>query len=114
MKIYFLSARPCALTLNDTYFGITDTFERFAEISLKDRTFVRFAPEGALPIGFFLTENIKNFLYHCKKKKKTLFRKIHPLKVQGAVFRDWSFSAQTPFYLIPIQETFFTEKILPK
>ena len=59
MKIYFLSARPCALTLNDTYFGITDTFERFAEISLKDRTFVRFAPEGALPIGFFLTENIR-------------------------------------------------------
>lgn len=59
MKIYFLSARPCALTLNDTYFGITDTFERFAEISLKDRTFVRFAPEGALSIGFFLTENIR-------------------------------------------------------
>ncbi len=59
MKIYFLSSRPCALTLNDAYFGVTDGFERFAEVSLKDKLFVRFAPENALPVSFFLTENIR-------------------------------------------------------
>ncbi|MBQ8322838.1 MAG: hypothetical protein IJX91_02610 [Clostridia bacterium] len=59
MKIYFLSSRPCALTLNGAYFGVTDGFERFAEISLKDNLFVRFAPENALPVSFFLTENIR-------------------------------------------------------
>lgn len=59
MKVYFLSSQPCALTINDAYFGLTDRFERFADISLKDRVFVRFTPEGALPISFFLTENIR-------------------------------------------------------
>ena len=59
MKIYFLSSTPCALSFNGAYFGITDRFERFAEVSLQDRLFVRFTPENALPIGFFLTENIR-------------------------------------------------------
>ena len=59
MKIYFLSSRPCALTLNDAYFGLTDRFERFAEISLKDNVFVRFSPENAQPIGFFLNESVR-------------------------------------------------------
>lgn len=59
MKIYFLSSQPCILTVNDAYFGLVDGFERFAELSLKDRLFLRFTPEGALPIGFFLTENIR-------------------------------------------------------
>lgn len=59
MKTYFLSSRPCALTLNGVYFGIADGFERFVEISPKDRIFVQFNPENALPIGFFLTENIR-------------------------------------------------------
>lgn len=59
MKIYFLSSMPCALSVNDAYLGVTDRFERYAEISLKDRVFVRFTPEGALPIGFFLTEEIR-------------------------------------------------------
>ncbi len=58
MKIYFLSSRPCALTLNDAYFGLTDRFERFSEISLKDNVFVRFTPENAQPIGFFLNESV--------------------------------------------------------
>lgn len=59
MKVYFLSSRPCALTLNDAYFGLTDRFERFAEISLKDNVFVRFTPENAQPIGFFLNESVR-------------------------------------------------------
>ncbi len=59
MKIYFLSSRPCALTINDAYFGLTDRFERFAEISLKDNVFVRFTPENAQAIGFFLNESLR-------------------------------------------------------
>ena len=59
MKVYFLSSRPCALTLNDAYFGLTDRFERFAEISLKDNVFVRFSPENAQPISFFLNETVR-------------------------------------------------------
>ena len=59
MKIYFLSSRTCALTLNGAFFGITNDFERFAEISLKDNFFVCFSPENATPVSFFLTENIR-------------------------------------------------------
>ena len=59
MKVYFLSSRPCALTLNGAYFGTTDLFERFAEISLKEGIFVCFTPENAQPVSFFLTENIR-------------------------------------------------------
>ena len=59
MKMYFLSSRPCILTVNDAYFGICDNFERFAEVVLTDRLFIRFIPENAQPIGFFLTEDIR-------------------------------------------------------
>lgn len=58
MKIYFLSSLPCALTLNGAYFGITDTFERYAEIALTDRVYAQFSPEGSAPIGFFITESL--------------------------------------------------------
>ena len=58
MKIYFLSSTPCMLTLNGTFFGTTDKFERFADICLTDRIFVKFTPEGGLPIGFFATETL--------------------------------------------------------
>ncbi len=58
MKIYFLSAQPCALRLNSVFFGITDTFERSIEVNLVDRVYIEFSPEGALPVGFFLTEQI--------------------------------------------------------
>ncbi|MBE5747879.1 MAG: hypothetical protein E7352_06890 [Clostridiales bacterium] len=59
MKIYFLSAIPCALRLGGVFFGMTDRFERYAEISLKDNVFVEFLPENALPVTFFLTDNIR-------------------------------------------------------
>ncbi len=58
MKVYFLSSTPCALTLNGMFYGVTDSFERFAEINLADRIFVQFTPEGAHPLGFFITEEI--------------------------------------------------------
>ena len=49
---------PSALTLNGVFFGVTDKFQRFAEIHLADRIFAQFSPEGALPIGFFITESL--------------------------------------------------------
>lgn len=58
MKIYFLSSTPCALTLNGVFFGITDSFERSAELPLSDKLYARFSPEGALPLGFFITEKL--------------------------------------------------------
>lgn len=59
MKIYFLSATPCALSVNGCYFGLCDTFERFAELSLKDENYILFQPQGAGAVGFFLTEQIR-------------------------------------------------------
>ena len=59
MKVYFLSSMPCALSINETFFGTTDDFERFANLALRDNLFIRFAPENALPITFFLTEQIR-------------------------------------------------------
>ena len=58
MKIYFLSAEPCALTLNELYFGITDRFERSLDVTLSDCIYAKFSPAGKLPIGFFITEKI--------------------------------------------------------
>ncbi|MBQ8885981.1 MAG: hypothetical protein IJY62_06410 [Clostridia bacterium] len=59
MKIYFLSSIPCALTLGGAYFGTVNGFERFIELSPKDSLFALFTPEGALPVGFFITENLR-------------------------------------------------------
>ena len=59
MKIYFLSSRPCALMLGGVFFGMINRFERFAEIEPKDNVFAEFIPEGALPVGFFVTEKLR-------------------------------------------------------
>lgn len=58
MKIYFLSDRTCALRLGGLYFGSVDSFERFAQIDLSDNIFAEFIPENALPISFFITDEI--------------------------------------------------------
>lgn len=59
MKTYFLSSQPCALTLNGAYFGITDKFGRFAELSLKDNVLAQFTPQDALPLSCFLSEQLR-------------------------------------------------------
>jgi hypothetical protein len=59
MKVYFLSETPCALFIDDEYLGVSNSFPKYADISLKDGLFIRFMPENALPICFFLTENIR-------------------------------------------------------
>ena len=58
MKIYFLSSQPCELTLNGIFFGITDRFERFVNVDLSDRIYASFSPQGALPVGVFLDDNL--------------------------------------------------------
>ena len=58
MKIYFLSSTPCELTLNGVFFGVTDSFERFAEVILSDGIFAKFTPQNGLPIGVFLNEQL--------------------------------------------------------
>ena len=59
MKVYFLSETPCALFIDDEYLGVSNSFPKYADISLKDGLFIRFMPENALPICFFLTDNIR-------------------------------------------------------
>ena len=59
MRIYFLSALPCALSVNGCHFGLCNHFERFADLSLKDENYILFQPQGAGAIGFFLTEEIR-------------------------------------------------------
>lgn len=59
MKVYFLSSIPCCLTLNGAYFGICDKFERFAEVSLSDNLFAQFTPQGAQPLGCFLSQELR-------------------------------------------------------
>ena len=58
MKLRFLSSVPCCLTVDGKYYGVTDGFDRFAEISLKDNLFACFTPQNALPLGVFLNENL--------------------------------------------------------
>lgn len=59
MRVYFLSARPCALKVNGVYLGETDGFERYADLFPRDRPFVEFLPQnGFLPLSFFLSEDI--------------------------------------------------------
>ena len=59
MKLYFLSSKPCALLINGAYFGITDLFERTAELDLRDNLYAEFLPENAQPIRFFITERLR-------------------------------------------------------
>ena len=59
MKTYFLSSIPCALTINGAFFGVTDLFERFADVHLTDNLFICFTPQNAQPISFFLNDTIR-------------------------------------------------------
>lgn len=83
MKIYFLSSRPCALTLNGAFFGVTDKFERYAEISLKDNIYAQFSPQGGLSIGCFLTDSLRfsppeNFEVYLLKDGIALYARDFP------------------------------------
>ena len=58
MKLYFLSSTPCILRVGGAYFGQVGDFEKFAEITLKDNLFAEFIPQNALPVCFFLNEDL--------------------------------------------------------
>lgn len=54
MRVYFLSEKQCALTVNGLYLGIVDGFERSAEIDPEDGVFCELLPSGFLPVRFRL------------------------------------------------------------
>ena len=102
MKIYFLSSQPCQLTLNGVFFGITDRFERFAEIDLADRVFAEFKPENALPISFFITEELL--------QKPPTSCEVYILREGVAVFaQDFP---PTDFTLCPIAQERFGQNLV--
>ena len=94
MRVYFLSAMPCALRLNGLYYGITDRFERYAEICLADKVYAEFSAEGNLPVGFFITEEIT--------EKPPLGCEVYLLKEGVAVYAcDFT---STDFSLRPVTQ----------
>lgn len=58
MRLYFLSSQPAVLKIGGAYFGQVGDFEKFAEIHIGDNLFAEFIPQGALPVCFFLSENL--------------------------------------------------------
>ena len=58
MRVYFLASQPCALYIGGVYLGAVSDFERYANLELTDNLPVRFECENALPVCFFLQENI--------------------------------------------------------
>ena len=58
MKVRFLSSVPCCLCVDGKYLGVTDTFDRYDDVKLKDNLFACFTPQNALPLGVFLNERL--------------------------------------------------------
>lgn len=60
MRVYFLSARLCALQVNGTFAGYTNGFPRFLELSLRDLPFCEFLPADGnfIPLRFVLSEKL--------------------------------------------------------
>lgn len=57
MRFYFLTERPCTLTVNGVFFGTTDLFERSANLDPTQELALEFAPLGDyLPVRFLLNE----------------------------------------------------------
>ena len=57
MKVYFLSERPSALTLNGAYLGMIDGFERFIELDPNDNIYAEIAPAGCMPLRFCIDQD---------------------------------------------------------
>jgi hypothetical protein len=95
MRVYFLSARPCALKINGEYLGETDGFERYVSLFPRERPFVEWLPQGGIPLSFFLTEDILSAppqgiaLYHARD-----FLVLYAM--EAAPFDPLSLSASTP------------------
>lgn len=57
MKVYFLSEKPSALTLNGVYLGMIDGFERSVELNPDDGVHAEIAPAGCVPLRFVIDED---------------------------------------------------------
>lgn len=57
MKVYFLSEKPSALTLNGVYLGMIDGFERSVELDPDDCVHAEIAPAGCLPLRFVIDQD---------------------------------------------------------
>lgn len=57
MKVYFLSEKPSALTLNGVYLGMIDGFERSVELDPDDGVHAEIAPAGYVPLRFMIDED---------------------------------------------------------
>ncbi len=60
MRVYFLSARRCALRINGAFAGYADGFPRFLDLSPRDLPFCEFLPVDSAfcPLRFVFTEEI--------------------------------------------------------
>lgn len=57
MKVYFLSERLSALTLNGVYLGMIDGFERSVELEPNDKIYAEIASAGCLPLRFCIDQD---------------------------------------------------------
>lgn len=57
MKVYFLSQKPSALTLNGVYLGMIDGFERSVELNPDDKILAEIAPAGFVPLRFVIDQD---------------------------------------------------------
>ena len=57
MKVYFLSERLSALTLNGVYLGMIDGFERSVELNPDDKIYAEIAPAGCMPLRFCIDQD---------------------------------------------------------
>lgn len=57
MKVYFLSEKPSALTLNGVYLGMIDGFERSVELNPDDGVYAEITPADCLPVRFQIDQD---------------------------------------------------------
>ena len=57
MKVYFLSDRLSALSLNGMYLGMIDGFERSVELNPDDNIYVEISPANCIPLRFRLDQD---------------------------------------------------------
>lgn len=64
MRVYFLSARPCALQINGVFAGYTNGFPRHLDLSPRDLPFCELIPTDGkfLPLRFVLRDNLASRL----------------------------------------------------
>ena len=57
MKVYFLSDRPSALSLNGVFLGMIDGFERSVELDPDDGIYAEIVPAGCQPLRFVIDQD---------------------------------------------------------